>query len=705
MEYRFYLYHQDIGKWTRVTDPLGWDALEKNASRFGEDGSPAGPWHGIIFSYTTKLRFVKDGKNFVQAFYEQYGIEQNILLRIERRNLLNRKFEVFYEGRLNLHVYKVTTIYVECNVEQTGFVQKLKNGSEIKQEVAHTHIVELHSKALRKQVVKQFPTNPSFEYSTWFGDGTAYILPVMENVIEEMEPSPIYPANVENGIQVNPTKPDDDLKYQLKIVGFGGTLSLKTLCRIEIRAVDSDYGFGEFFNTILNTEIIIAHRNDSAVTYTTIPVFSKNDGVATEFGEVNSGFIDINNTTNLTVEDGDEIYWYFKSVSNVDVNRIAWDGVQSITFTVDTVTDASECKVAMVHEAFESVVQSITGKAQPFYSEHFGRTDIGYAADGAGALRGITNINQIRGIDKPIRCTFKDLVQTAWSLDAVGIGIERVDGVERVRVEPLTFWYQAKRMMRLNFVLDIDKSVYGQLYFNQIDGGTDKWANEKVTNLDEVNASREWTLPITQVKSKLDIKCPYITSSFSIEYARRESNQPSKDTKFDDENVIIRLRRDGENFVPEKDEDFDTITGVIAPETSYNLADSPARCLRRHGRVLRSFLEKQKDDYIRFSAGAANTQMVSQLTGEAAAVDEDGEILISSLDSPLYLAEVYEVRANLTTEQLAALNETDPDTDANVWGFVEFSYTDRDWKRGYLLSARQAPDSKEVKLQLLKANI
>lgn len=66
---------------------------------------------------------------------------------------------------------------------------------------------------------------------------------------------------------------------------------------------------------------------------------------------------------------------------------------------------------------------------------------------------------------------------------------------------------------------------------------------------------------------------------------------------------------------------------------------------------------------------------------------------------------MYSIRAKLTTEQLAALAETDMDTDANVWGFVEFSVSDKDWKRGYLIGARQAADSNEVNLQLIKANL
>jgi len=703
MEYRFYLYHKDNGRYLPIVDPQGWDGMQKHTKRFGMDGGVAGPWHGIFFSYDVKLRFVKDGKDFVQAFFEKYGIEQDILLRIDRRNLRSRVFETYYEGRLNLHTYKSGTITVECNVEQTGFIQKLKNRADVKVAMdattdqdgvamiaAPTETITMHSKVLRKTFERDLDLTAYAD--TPAAAGTYYYLFGFQKLVsDEISDRFNYYAT-----QMSSIDPVPALKYVWRVK-------------------EGDQGAYTF------TFDINLRRYGTVVTGTTkiFLVYGKPGAYTTNQIDATVAWINLEQiqqfaeTVNVTLAVGDEVYVYGEMVmTGTNIHAFYEDYfVDPVTLKsvikveADTVTAESTCKVVLLHEALEQTVRSITGKANSFYSEYYGRTDIGYAADGAGSLRGITNINQIRGIDKPIRCTMKDLVDTTWALDAIGIGIEKADGAERVRVEPLTYWYQAKRLMRLNYVLDIEKGVLAELYFNQVDGGTDKWSNEKTTNLDEFNASREWTFPITQVKNKLPLRVPYITSGYTIEFARRENNTPTKDTPRDEDNVIIRLVRDGGDFVPAKDEAFDTVSNVISPETSYNLEDSPARCLRRHGRMFRSFLNKQQDQYIRFSAGAANTSMTSLLTGEAAAVDEDANILISDLQAPLFLAEVYSVRAKLTYEQLVALQETDPDADENVWGFIEFSQTDRDWKRGYLLEARQAADSNEVILQLIKANI
>lgn len=121
--------------------------------------------------------------------------------------------------------------------------------------------------------------------------------------------------------------------------------------------------------------------------------------------------------------------------------------------------------------------------------------------------------------------------------------------------------------------------------------------------------------------------------------------------------------------------------------------------------IERAALEKQKDQSISFSFGEGNNAMSSQLTTEAAPVVENENILISSLDKPLFLPEVYSIKAKLTRQQLMDLQTTDPDADANVWQFIEFSDTNKNYKRGYVLEAKPSPDSNECDLTLLRANI
>ena len=59
----------------------------------------------------------------------------------------------------------------------------------------------------------------------------------------------------------------------------------------------------------------------------------------------------------------------------------------------------------------------------------------------------------------------------------------------------------------------------------------------------------------------------------------------------------------------------------------------------------------------------------------------------------------------MTREQIEILETTDMNAAANVFGYIEFSKTDRDHKKGYLLQADIDGASNQVTLQLLRANI
>jgi hypothetical protein len=716
-EYRFYLYHEDLGKWTKIPEPKGWDTMKRTRKRFGVETAIGSPWHGLFYDFTSKLSFIKSGKRILQNLFELYGIEQDILLKIEKKDTRTHRFNVEYEGKINLSTYQNTTTDVIVNVEQTGFTQRIKNGNDIKVNIEATETQDgkvmsaapmitlpLHSKALIKEQL--LVVDGEGATRTLYGGsndvyGDKYFQVRYTALKSEIDISEIYSDGESSLI------PEEYEKYNLKLDKFNvGDTSFQFDYKVKIRARTT----GVIGTDAIEAYFYVIHKRGDAIVNTIIEELVPL--TTFPFGTwFDSGFITLTVNYSANTIENDEIYYYFK-VRHINgqpdtEQEVIFDltAENKVSTSVVSLTAPSDCQAMMIHEAMQRTVESLTGKTNSFYSEHFGRIDLGYDEDGAGSLRAITSVNKIRGIDKPLQCTLSGLITTAWALDAIGVGIEKVSGKERVRVEPLIFWYGTKPMMRLDYILDIEKGVISELYFNQAEGGIDKWGNEQIANLDEPNSKKEWTIPITQIKQKIDLKSPYITGAYTIEFARREREQPTKDTKADEENVIIRVLRDGENFVPEKDESFSSVTGIISPETSYNLQDSPARCFRRHGRVLRSFLEKQRTQVIKFQAGEANNLMTSQLLTESAPVVENADILISNLDKPIFLAERYTLRARLNYEQLIALNETDSAADENAYGFVEFSKSDKSHVRGYLLSASLGADSNEVILDLMKANI
>jgi hypothetical protein len=137
----------------------------------------------------------------------------------------------------------------------------------------------------------------------------------------------------------------------------------------------------------------------------------------------------------------------------------------------------------------------------------------------------------------------------------------------------------------------------------------------------------------------------------------------------------------------------------------YNAKLSPARCLKRNGRLIGAGLQKNRTESLRFNFAPANAEMQSRLTGESVNTIENASPVISTLDKPLFLAEKYTFKAVLTREQWKYLNTTDPDAPNNVWQYIEFSDTDQNFTKGYLLKATPRPDSLEGEFELIRANV
>ncbi|MFN7336455.1 MAG: hypothetical protein ACK5SS_11100, partial [Cyclobacteriaceae bacterium] len=382
---------------------------------------------------------------------------------------------------------------------------------------------------------------------------------------------------------------------------------------------------------------------------------------------------------------------------------------QRLFMQADTSFPATEATGTLIFETWQRVLRSIADKPNDaiFFSSYYGRTENGYAADGAGSLRLMLTGNKIRGLDsKGVTLSLKQLMDFAMAVDGAGIGLERVGTTERVRVEPLTHWYRAQKMMRLTFVKDLQKEVIPELIYSQVKIGYDNKAlNEQTNNLDEFNVFREYTTPISVVKNPLSLMTDIVTSGYTIEYLRRTREAQTRDTERDDDVICVQLRRDGLNLVTDKNEDFTVLTLILDAPTVYNAKLSPARCLKRNGRLIGAGLQKNRTESLRFNFAPANSEMQSRLTGESVNTIENASPVISTLDKPLFVAEKYTFKAVLTREQWKYLNTTDPDAPNNVWQYIEFSDTDQNFTKGYLMKATPRPDSLEGEFELIRANI
>jgi hypothetical protein len=121
MQQRYRLIHEIGGEITLEYFPEGWNDLKYTVSR-------SMTYHGFMRSYSGTLRFVKDGKEFIEDILSTYGFETEIRILIDELDE-NRIWQNKINGILNFdpEVFAQRENYIELNFEDSVVHKKFKN--------------------------------------------------------------------------------------------------------------------------------------------------------------------------------------------------------------------------------------------------------------------------------------------------------------------------------------------------------------------------------------------------------------------------------------------------------------------------------------------------------------------------------------------------------------------------------------------------
>lgn len=121
MAQRYILSHEIEGSLTLVYAPEGWDDLEYTVSR-------SATYHGLTRSFSGALRFVKDGKVFIDNIVTTYGTEAEISIVIQELSSI-KIWETKVNGILNFdpEIYSKQENHTEINFEDSVVHKKFKN--------------------------------------------------------------------------------------------------------------------------------------------------------------------------------------------------------------------------------------------------------------------------------------------------------------------------------------------------------------------------------------------------------------------------------------------------------------------------------------------------------------------------------------------------------------------------------------------------
>ncbi len=139
---------------------------------------------------------------------------------------------------------------------------------------------------------------------------------------------------------------------------------------------------------------------------------------------------------------------------------------------------------------------------------------------------------------------------------------------------------------------------------------------------------------------------------------------------------------------------YESITGVISPDSIFNTELRPGLCIRAHGDYLRAAFDKLETKFLKYQTNPKNSNLAIKQNGVL--IVENQDILIGSLNGKLYLPIVATLTVNVPLN-ITILIETDEYAQVTfIWEGVSY--------KGYIMKAGQNADlNKEQVYELLLA--
>ena len=358
-----------------------------------------------------------------------------------------------------------------------------------------------------------------------------------------------------------------------------------------------------------------------------------------------------------------------------------------------------------IYEAFERTLQHITDSQYPFYSEFFGRTDVlknqngqYYSTENQLRFAHIQSGLNLRGItldsnDSSLAVSFKDLFKTAQAIWNVGYSIEKISDYLKVRIEEYSYFFQDELTLDISSRInkyDIVSAVMPELAYNHIKSGFDNFEYLEINGRGEPNTTNQRTT-VLNTNSKYDNVAPLRgdTKGILSTIAMSIENVGSTDTKGDDKIFIVKTQKDGSEWKPERGENITIDDNSLFGDDLLNRYFTPTRMLIRHANRIKAGLTKVQTSYLRFQK--SDKLQTLETTGETYSIAENADLLVSSLEDPIYRPIKHIVECYFDWSDLQAIQ-------AKPYGYIKFT----DTISGYLLNLKKKNNEAKTEITIIQ---
>ena len=251
--------------------------------------------------------------------------------------------------------------------------------------------------------------------------------------------------------------------------------------------------------------------------------------------------------------------------------------------------DKVSAPLLMVHEALNTITESISDNALSVKSNLYGRPDSvvnKQSTIGDGALKAITNGYKIRGLytdennERNMPLSFKEMIESLNAIDCIGWGFSQEDNATCIRVEKWDWFYQNNRLLAIDSPAEVTRKIDTDKVISELTIGYKKYATaEDISSIDSLHGERVFTTTTKSFSNQKSALCEFIADNYAIEETRRSAMTTEKDEEFKyDENMFIfGLLANANGYAIARDIARQRNGTIANIEEAYNTLISPTR--------------------------------------------------------------------------------------------------------------------------------
>lgn len=602
--------------------PSNYEGIDYSLKRSERDG--------IIYDIILGLKFVKDGKSFLEYQFAAKSTYAKVFCHIYKYNVTNGIYEPYYRGRVDFTTANQSFNYFGVNLESQSLQTTILNNLDTKYDIT-TYIDSNGDEQSSEQDVtfraKVIPTQTiGVAESTIFDDFTN----------SSLRPAPSYEFlyapidfNSTNINEFNSTSINE-----LNVFKYPVFLNKTSLLNNEQYVFEAQKAGQMFFDINFNFQFFNETGGDESISVVRLSIFKRNkintsstvitsydvpyNAVITNPSFTSGGGYLASNyaiSEDISMEEGDRIYMQiFIQYTGLEGQNISHyyqfenllGDKTTVNLQFNALSENSIVKSVPYYEAMLGILQKITGETDILRSDYFGREDtpiFEYNEDGEGSLGVYTDGNRLIGDNsEPIFMSLNEILDDLNLKHSIGmnLGTELVSDSLSVfeqfktivRIEPRSYFYEDSESVNLlnnfnsgrskpiKYFENVTKEPANEYVFSKIDINYPNVSLNGLSLLDEFISERKFRTKADQSTRSYSLKTTVKNSGYDIETQRTRSLE--KDDNRDDDIYSSAIVRISSVFNTERNEIISSPTGIISPTTSMNLRYAPRYVLNTY---------------------------------------------------------------------------------------------------------------------------